>query len=650
MAALDSKFYRLLFKAVDQFKPNQLQSWAKITDSGRTYFVFKKPALKLFRLLTPWYEGSTIKDDNQLIDKLFIDRKTNQALINLAEPSSPTHPDQLILNEWDKLNNLSKDQQEKAHNQLATKIASAPVLAPARTRPGIKPPGIILDLASRAKQFIIRHPIIPLSFFSGLVGSIVATEVSGPGAVVPGFIGGAALPSLVKIGLLNKLPGFSNEIGPDTTETREGGLSIGQLSRLLSNSRLGGALQAAGGIATVGTSIWLWVIVLGIIILLPLLFMLIQTTSQIGPEGISQEVGIQPSSDISSCEFLNHGRYYRIGSSKLRNLISEVAEKTNIPPAVLTAIAIQETANFAVQATDNHPAFSEVNYSSNGCDPYFKTSPTGALGLMQVQPPPNISTYGTNYSPNSVDIEGIKIGLRFINRDYNGLTKNDFCDIRTNLYLGAGVIINKNGGQPPKTAEQIEKTACKYHGACNIGTFDYAGEVRQGFEECRLIPVSTVAEATDCPIQNGQVLCGSQFTPINNCGHCGLNYGPTQYCSYLGTKYSIDISGKPLQQVTLPKVNGHLIQWDYIGAETGSTQAIIKYAGTDMETNKKYFLQIHHSEIGSGNPGTHLSGELGAKICSSCDHTHIQIGDGGTSQTNINWLDAAKMFCKKAQV
>lgn len=643
MAALDSRFYRLLFKAVDQFKPNQLQSWAKITDSGRTYFVFKKPALKLFRLLTSWYEGSSIKDDDQLIDRLFIDRKTNQALINLAEPSSTTHPDQLILNEWDKLNNLAKDQQEKAHNQLAEKvekikrvktgkIAPAPNLAPERAKPGIKPPGTILDLVSKTKQFIIRHPIIPLSFFSGLVGSIVATGVSGPGAVVPGFIGGAALPSLVKIGLLNKLP-------------------VGQLSRLLNNSKLGGALQAVGGAATVSTSLWLWVIVLGIIILLPLLFMLLQTTAQISTEGVGQQVQTQPSSDTSSCEFLNHGRYYRIGSSKLRNLISEVSEKTNIPPAVVTAIAIQESANSAVQAQDDHQAFSQVNYSAYGCDPYFKTSPTGALGLMQVQPPPHISTYGTNYSPNSADVEGIKVGLRFLGRDYSSLTKNDFCDIKTNLYLGAGVIINKNSGKPPTISKEVESMACGYHGTCKLGSFDYAGEVRQGFEECKIVPVNIIASATDCPIPNGQVLCGSQFTPINGCGHCGLNYGPTQYCSYPGTKYSLDILGKPLQEIYLPKVGGNLVQWDYIGQEAGSTQAIIKYAGTDTETNKKYLLQIHHSEIGSGSPGTHLSGELGAKICSKgCDHTHIQIGDGGSSTTNINWLDAAQMFCKKAQV
>lgn len=636
MAALDSKFYRLLFKAVDQFKPNQLQSWAQVTDSGKVYFVFKKPALKLFRLLTPWYEGSSIKEDKELIDRLFIDRKTNQALINLAEPSSPAHPDQLVLNEWDKLNNLAKDQQEKAHNQLAEKVekikrmetgkaAPAPILAPARAKPGIKPPGTILDLISRAKQFIIRHPIIPLSFFSGLVGSIVTTGVSGRDATVPGFIGGAALPSLVKVGLLNKLP-------------------VGQLSRLLNNSRLGGVLQAVGGVATVSTSLWLWVIVLGIIILLPL-------TAQISPSGVGQQVRTQPSSDIASCEFLNHGRYYRIGSSKLRNLISEVSEKTSIPASVLAGIAIQESANFAVQAQDDHPAFSQVNYSSYGCDPYFKTSPTGALGLMQVQPPPHISTYGTNYSPNSADVEGIKVGLRFINRDYNSLTKNDFCDIRTNLYLGAGVIINKNGGKPPATSKEVESMACGYHGTCKLGSFDYAGELRQGFEECKIVPVSIIASTIDCPIPNGKVLCGSQFTPINGCGHCGLNYGPTQYCSYPGTKYSLDILGKPLQEIYLPKVDGHLVQWDYIGQEAGSYQAIIKYAGTDTETNKKYFLQIHHSEIGSGKAGSHLSGELGAKICSKgCDHTHIQIGDGGSTPSNINWLDAAQMFCKKAQV
>lgn len=281
MAALDSKFYRILFKAVGQFKQDSILSSTQVSESDKTYFVFKKPGLKLFRLLAPWYEGSSIKDDNQLIDRLFIDRKTNQALINLAELTSPSHPDQQVLDEWDKLNSLPYKQQEKAQNQLAEKVekmkkqetSKALNLAPARAKPGIKPPGLILDLASKAKQFIIRHPIIPVSFFSGLVGSIVATGVSGPGAAVPGFIGGSALPSLVKIGLMNRLPGFSNQ--PPNTEKYVNVPAISQLTKIL-------------GPAVV-SNIWLWVIVLGIIILLPLLFMLLQTTAQVGPEGVGQD-------------------------------------------------------------------------------------------------------------------------------------------------------------------------------------------------------------------------------------------------------------------------------------------------------------------------------------------------------------------------
>ena len=157
-------------------------------------------------------------------------------------------------------------------------------------------------------------------------------------------------------------------------------------------------------------------------------------------------------------------------------------------------------------------------------------------------------------------------------------------------------------------------------------------------------------QPSDCPIPNGVISCGSQFTPINGCGHCGIGYparATTAYCSYPGTKFALDIASQPSQRVILPKVNGSVIQWVWMREEISGSSAIQAYAGTQVATGKKYYLQLHHTQPGSGNAGG-MSGEAGGVICASgCDHVHVQIGDGGSSQTNTSWLDAGQYFCRR---
>ena len=345
--------------------------------------------------------------------------------------------------------------------------------------------------------------------------------------------------------------------------------------------------------------------------------------------------------NISSCKFIHQGRTYKVGSSQLSALISEVAQKTGVPAAALAGIALQETVNFTIQDQENHPAFVATNFSNAGCDPYFPTSVTGALGLMQIQPPPQVSTYGTNYDAKHADVEGIKKGLSFLGRDYPSLTKNDFCNVRTSLYLGAGVMISKNGGKPPITAEEVRNVACKYLGNC--GT--YSDEVKTGFENCQTtLTTPSIAAGSDiCPIPNSTIQCGSQFTPINGCGHCLPGYGPPSACVYEGTKYSLDVNGKPGQAILLPSVKGAMVQWVFVRQEVGASQAIQAYAGKESG-GKQYYLQLHHTQPNSGTKGG-TSGQLGGNIWSGGDHTHVQIGEGD-NLSNTRWLDTPLYMCK----
>ena len=44
------------------------------------------------------------------------------------------------------------------------------------------------------------------------------------------------------------------------------------------------------------------------------------------------------------------------------------------------------------------------------------------------------------------------------------------------------------------------------------------------------------------------------------------------------------------------------------------------------------------------------SGDIGGKICGrDCNekHTHIQLGSGGRTPGDTNWLDAAQYFCRE---
>lgn len=354
---------------------------------------------------------------------------------------------------------------------------------------------------------------------------------------------------------------------------------------------------------------------------------------------------VASAASIASCRFIHQGRSYKVNSSKLQSLIEEVSAKTGVPSAALAAIAIQETPDFAIQDRNDHPAFSATDFSGNGCDPYFLTSVTGALGLMQVQPPSNISTYGTKYNPTATDLNGIKIGLSFLGRDLDSLTKNDFCNVRTSLYLGAGVMVSKNGGKPPVTPEEVGATACKYLGSCSAGGNNYADEVKQGFENCKAAPSPALASVGECPIPNGRILCGSQFTPMNGCGHCLPGYGQPSACIHDGTRYALDINARPSQSIHLPSVNESVVQWVFARQEARASQAIQAYAGREA-SGKQYYLQLHHTQPGSGNTKGGTPGEVGGTIWSGGDHVHVQIGVGD-NLSNTKWLDTPQYMCKK---
>jgi hypothetical protein len=159
---------------------------------------------------------------------------------------------------------------------------------------------------------------------------------------------------------------------------------------------------------------------------------------------------------------------------------------------------------------------------------------------------------------------------------------------------------------------------------------------------------STNTGPLSCPVSGGrsQVTCGGKFSPVNGCGHCGIGY--EQYMSgctpgYEGINYALDIAAPAGAPIYLPTIENDTIQWTFLSQRITGGGAIQRYAGRNTKTQEQYFIQFHHTESGSGKPGTRLSGELAGQICLSCkynNHVHVELENG-----NSSYLEASRYLC-----
>ncbi len=150
-----------------------------------------------------------------------------------------------------------------------------------------------------------------------------------------------------------------------------------------------------------------------------------------------------------------------------------------------------------------------------------------------------------------------------------------------------------------------------------------------------------------CAQPGGRFLCGSRAVPLAGCGHCGLGYPASQQkancdngkAETWGTAYAIDVSLKPYEPVFLPSIEGQTVTWTFYAERKYSDNAIQRYRG--IANGKTFVVQFHHTQIGSGIGigKTATSGQIGAKVCPSCDHTHIQIMQGNS------WKSATSYYC-----
>lgn len=231
-----------------------------------------------------------------------------------------------------------------------------------------------------------------------------------------------------------------------------------------------------------------WLLYLLSIIGLMLLtgFTAITSTDQTGTTG-GTPIG---SSDISQCKFTRGQENPKEASFKsnlLLSYIQEAAQKANIPPVVLAAFIRVESPSSSGMSDDQI-----VNYSSN-----CAKSTTGALGIMQIQPPGTTSARGDQASCDDC----IDAGAKLVGKTVGTMTTQDYCDPRTNIIVGAGWILKKmsklgygDGSKwdPAWTndREAIKTLVHTYYGAIlypdgNTGPYNYADDVSISIQNCK---------------------------------------------------------------------------------------------------------------------------------------------------------------------
>lgn len=301
-------------------------------------------------------------------------------------------------------------------------------------------------------------------------------------------------------------------------------------------------------------------------------FTAITSTDQTGTTGGTTIL----SSDINQCRFTRSGdavKELTYKSPLLLSYIQEASSLTNIPAAVLAAFIRVETSSTVTKNDEEIKALSSVD----ACP----TSTTGALGVMQIQPK------GTKGHDNPA----VENGAKLIGKKYEDLTKEDYCDVKKSIIMGAGFILKKMTYKTdgyPKTygdgtkwdaswtndKQAIDKLVSGYYGCLRYGSpddnnisctdsrriYNYGDDVWTSIQSCKTQTPPpgqppTKEFALSCPIANENNTCSHFDDPRDAC-HC--NPDPKVYISQQACKdspplkYGIDVGTKASQTAVIP--------------------------------------------------------------------------------------------------
>lgn len=283
-------------------------------------------------------------------------------------------------------------------------LRSAPTPSRRFNFSAIRPSPVFINTA---KNFTSPAGILFKRYSGGIAGGLgqIAKGVSG-GIISPAVSSVYKVGGKAAIGGINVFGNISNQIG--------GGGSYGR------------------GAFVKGSSKKIALAFLGVFLLFGIGAGLIGGLTGTTPTGEASPIGGGGTgADISSCKFTrsDQGLPAQFKSSTLLGYIQEASQKSSIPPVVLAAFIRVESPSSSNMSNDQI-----INYAAS-CTP----SPTGALGIMQIQPPGTTSARG---DPASC-VDCIDAGAKLVGKTAASMTTQDYCDPKTNIIVGAGWILKK---------------------------------------------------------------------------------------------------------------------------------------------------------------------------------------------------------------
>lgn len=461
MALRDVSFYRFLIEALRYKLRNRKVGGYASTASGQRFtltygqifFYARKLFPQFYNRRFPNTDEGNLKLAQSLIDRL--DKGQDQELEKYLKVESAPTESEAFHKQLE--NDIAQSQKEVEVNQPETLSAQTQSNLPKPTSqtPSTQPQPIPTTVAdqtpstahqttpieqpqtpAQAQESFVKAPTIPpeassasknvgsnlailfkrnlgkyltpqliLSAFSGIVGMVTGWGVlGGPLGGVLGLGGGVIAPTLIRGGAARSLAGA-------------GGQALDFGGRLSNNFSTLPTPQLSKKAALIA-----------IILVFVLVFVLAATAPFQSPDQQPPTPPSQPvttvSGSIASCQFVRSDQNPKIASFKsplLLNFIQEASQLTGIPAAVLAAFIRVESPS-SINLTDQQIA----NLSC-------ARSVTGALGIMQIQPP------GTR----GHDQGAVSNGARLLGLNYNQLTEVDFCDVRKNIVLGSGFVLKK---------------------------------------------------------------------------------------------------------------------------------------------------------------------------------------------------------------
>ncbi len=511
------------------------------------------------------------------------------------------------------------------------------------------------NFLSRASIFIrtatTRFPTLTSSFISGTIGAALGYSVghSAEGAVI-GAVGGGIAPWITNTSGGQQLA--SDAVSAGSRAASKFGNAVLDTGNNLLKNQTEDMLKKNAMRLLLTTPVG-WGIIA--IIIFIFLFVFIIIVQQGGSPG-----GTTVATNLSSCSFIREGQSpsgAQFQSPLLLSYFQEASQLSGVPAVVLAAIARVESP-------------SSVNLTDTDFSSFCPVSSTGALGLMQIQPP---GTRG--YSADSV-----ALGAQFLGTTVDQLTQEDFCNPQKNIILAAGFIIKKMGylyGGDGKSwnpawnddKNAIDTLATGYYGCLNYGGSDplkcegpysYGNDIWESIQSCQISNTAMNLSATaSCPVPGGKITFSSYHPGPPPYGHCSPSYGYTCDCGTGGRRAkSIDINtgGPNGSDVVLPTIGNQGVNWKFLqifpvsdGEGGGSGYVFVATDGSNT-----WDLQLlHMGPTGLSADGTTIypSGTVVGKTV--IDHVHTTIGENiknplnsgsTTTDCDLGWL-ASDFMC-----